>query len=290
MAVRKLISAFLNVFKVQGKLRDLIMWPIASRLLARTYQERMHLKSGHEITADMSDSVGRTLLFYGEQVTYPWEPVTTQFVEERIRDAQVTIMGGAHIGYTLLSMAMAKKAGAKIYAFEPVQYLYDLARVNSAYEDVTLEHMAIGDTTGTVLINVDGVRSSIIKDAKLEGKPQEEVRITTLDDYCQKKFITNVDLIFLDVEGFELNVLQGAAHIFNQTKKPVIIFELLTRGEPALQSPIVQFLTGRGYECKVIDDEYTHPGSGDRSGSLIPLNDYVFPEGVRYINIYAKPR
>ncbi|BAQ64275.1 FkbM family methyltransferase [Geminocystis sp. NIES-3709] len=44
-----------------------------------------------------------------------------------------------------------------------------------------------------------------------------EIETTTLDDFCQEKNIQNIDFLYLDIQGAELNVLQGAKNILSRS-------------------------------------------------------------------------
>ena len=41
---------------------------------------------------------------------------------------------------------------------------------------------------------------------------------TSLDSYCRTKSINNIDILKLDVQGYELNILSGARSILNNVE------------------------------------------------------------------------
>lgn len=73
---------------------------------------------------------------------------------------------------------------------------------------------------------------------------------TTLDKLCEEKRVTRVDVIKIDVDGFELEVLKGAKDVLRRWS-PVLVMEwatgsLLSRGcEP---SDLSDYLAAQGYE------------------------------------------
>ncbi len=48
----------------------------------------------------------------------------------------------------------------------------------------------------------------------MEMKLREEVRLSTIDEYCSSRGIEYIDLLKIDVEGHELDVLHGAGRMF----------------------------------------------------------------------------
>ena len=53
----------------------------------------------------------------------------------------------------------------------------------------------------------------------------ERVSIDTVDHYCEKKNIDFIDLLKIDVEGHELDVLDGAVNIFRSKSVGKVSFE-----------------------------------------------------------------
>ena len=49
--------------------------------------------------------------------------------------------------------------------------------------------------------------------------------MTTLDGYCKAKNITEIDLVKIDTEGFELEVFEGAINTFAKIKPKFIQIE-----------------------------------------------------------------
>ena len=54
---------------------------------------------------------------------------------------------------------------------------------------------------------------------------QEEVNTSTLDDFCLKNKIENIDLLKIDTEGHEKEVLQGASSLLLNKKIKYILIE-----------------------------------------------------------------
>lgn len=288
--IRKSIAWSLNYFGISGRLKDLLMWPIATRLLGTSYTEHIPLKDGGMCLADMSDIVGRTILFYGEYVPCVWESGTIAFMKRRLMGAKTVFMAGAHLGFTFIHGASVMPADGRIYAFEPVKYLFDLAVENakSLNGKVVLERKALGADSRSMDIHVDGVRSSLVENWKLQGKPTERIDVVSLDDYASAHGVQAADMIFLDVEGFELQALQGCAkRLLVSEKKPEIIFEIIIRnGE--LSREVCDFLRGFGYKFFVIEDDYALKQMTKPVAPKLEVFETYRPDkGQRYVNVFA---
>src|SRR4029077_1451816 len=77
-----------------------------------------------------------------------------------------------------------------------------------------------------------------------------EVEMTTLELAVQWK----VDLIKIDVEGYELNVLKGAGNLINkcQPKMVIEINEEALRRQNAAKEDVFEWLSEHGYKWKVL--------------------------------------
>jgi hypothetical protein len=53
----------------------------------------------------------------------------------------------------------------------------------------------------------------------------EEIKMTTLDYFVESNHINKIDLVKIDVEGFEMNVLRGMTRIL-KTLKPDLLIEI----------------------------------------------------------------
>jgi FkbM family methyltransferase len=121
---------------------------------------------------------------------------------------------GAHVG--LWSVILAKYF-QMVHAFEPVPQLRECWGLNTEHcNNVMVQPVALGDHTGTVhmkyvLGNTGNSRIDV------EGV---QVPMVTLDSLEPM----GVDLIKIDVEGFEYNVLCGAEKTIRE-QKPVVLIE-----------------------------------------------------------------
>jgi FkbM family methyltransferase len=113
---------------------------------------------------------------------------------------------GAYWG--LFSLVFASRPGAVAYAVEPSPAALEKLRYHSTANpglDIRVEPVALGAETGELQVAIDGVghavRSSI---------PSLSVPIETLDSFLANNN-ARPDALKIDVEGMELDVLNGAS-------------------------------------------------------------------------------
>jgi hypothetical protein len=57
------------------------------------------------------------------------------------------------------------------------------------------------------------------------------VKVLTLDSFCEQRSIEKIDLLKVDVEGFEIEVFKGAKRMLENKNIQIIAFEISTRTE-----------------------------------------------------------
>lgn len=135
---------------------------------------------------------------------------------------------GAHIGtYSILLSKHCKT----IHAFEPQRGIFDCLTigicVNNTF-NVETYNLALGSTANTMTlhhVSADGASSSVRPEISMHmGLPiidTESVPVKTLDSYHLK----NVDLLKIDVKGYELEVIKGASMTLVDNDFPPFIFK-----------------------------------------------------------------
>jgi hypothetical protein len=95
-------------------------------------------------------------------------------------------------------------------------------------------------------------------------KSTEEVPVYALDDFVPEHINCPVDLLKLDVQGYELMVLQGAARLLGRAAFPLIYLEICYvpqyRGQTSLPD-MYSLLYGYGYRLVS-----TYPSEFDARG------------------------
>jgi len=139
---------------------------------------------------------------------------------------------GSYTGvYALVAAKSNRKL--KVSAFEPNPDLFSALEKNlklNRIRNVKSEQMALDDQPGEAYLYLNhDIQTSIgsLIQSSTAGK-KVLVRKTTLDSYCENYSINSVDLIKIDVEGYETNVLQGGSSIIKKSS-PIILMESLNQ-------------------------------------------------------------
>jgi FkbM family methyltransferase len=121
---------------------------------------------------------------------------------------------------------------AQIHAFEPqpalVRRIREMAALNQIENRIVINETAISNTCGqqTLYENNNPVSASLLQDkaAKRAVRRQISVPVTTLDEYSKRGGIEKIDVLKLDIEGAEIQALQGASEVLKTVKLVFIEF------------------------------------------------------------------
>lgn len=141
-------------------------------------------------------------------------------IKEELPSSFTYVDIGSNIGTTI--WLFADKA-SRVLAFEPIPHLYNTIESSirqNGTKNVLLRKKAIGERSGTIFMHNNDNSSVLTIGA---GQEAIEAIVSTLDD--EMKAETRIDLIKIDVEGFELEVLNGAKASIDKFR-PKILLEL----------------------------------------------------------------
>jgi FkbM family methyltransferase len=153
---------------------------------------------------------------------------------------------GANIGNH--SLYWAKKRNArKVYAFEPVRETYKIFKkniqLNHAEEIIAAHNVAISDCRENLCIKSFSAEN--IGGTSLQKSALGDIQAIDLDHFQFPE--KNIDLIKIDVEGFECNALKGATTFFKNYLPKFVFIEALTHRNRRF---VRRFLCPLGYTLR----------------------------------------
>lgn len=160
---------------------------------------------------------------------------------------------------------------AKIYAFEPVPELYSkLVNKTKSYSNIYPFSYALGDANKKVDFYVSAFnynqKEPSASSSLLEPKEhlqyadyvvfnqKIEVDMLTLDTWADLQNIDHVDMLWLDMQGYELNMLKACPHILSTVKVIYTEVEFVEAyKDQYLYQDVVSFLERLGFKLLAQD-------------------------------------
>lgn len=197
----------------------------------------------------------------------------------------VIVDGGANRG-NMTQKFLDQYAEPTIYAFEPIPHLAEeLKEKYASKENVHVFQQALGAENTTVSFNILNYQnsSSILTPGKWKQKYHgEKVDIAKTVEVQQVRLdqaisVGEIDILKLDLQGYELEALKGAGDLLGRIK--IIITEVefvpLYENQP-LFGDIDLFLRNAGFRLLNLYELYTHPDGQLTSGDAVYLNTRYF--------------
>ncbi len=152
------------------------------------------------------------------------DKISKSVLKEYLPKHPVIIDCGAHDGTD--SIELAKILGGEVHAFEPVADIYErLIKKTNANKNIHCYKLALSDQSGRQFFYVsegasDASSSLMEPQDHLKDHPDTtftkkiEVQTETLDRWALLNKINKVDMLWLDMQGFEMQMLQASNEIF----------------------------------------------------------------------------
>lgn len=220
-----------------------------------------HIVQGIKIRLDISEKTQRNIYF-----AKVYERDLTRFMLSRLRGQDTFIDVGANVGYfTVLAGGLV--GPGRVIACEPEEKNYISLRENvslNAYSNTTTLRTAVGGVDGVTTLHINplnrGGNSVLPFEAYHTGEHyfskeyiqqrygalSQTVPLISIDTLVRTHHITDIALIKIDVEGFELSVIEGMKETLQNGITKYILCELANKDS---RTKIISLLTQAGYEA-----------------------------------------
>lgn len=245
MSTMKLVS-------IKSGTREVIWSRIYSfaNWLALKFAKR-HTDNGYPQLATLSfDHIGLTINIEGLYERDDLELVV-KWLNENQYFKGVAVDVGANIGNHSIFFSKYYK---HVYAFEPNPLTFKILDINCNFcaNNVTPFQFGVSDKRGALpfeLPNNNNFGGARIVRYKKEEHKTIEIDVVSLDTFVPI-INENIGLIKVDVEGYELEVLNGAAELLRKNK-PIILFEQHSTDFTNGKSEVTKLLESIGYRFLV---------------------------------------
>ncbi|MEK8131743.1 FkbM family methyltransferase [Paenibacillus filicis] len=192
---------------------------------------------------DLNDHIQKNILYNHNFYELPM----LQDIQARLKPGSVVIDIGANLGNH--SVFFGTVCGSHVYSFEPQEETFNLLKsnieLNKLEESVIAYNIALGANQGKGHIMIEDELNKGL--ARVIHQENGSVQIESLDSILYEK-LDRVDLIKLDVEGMEMDVLQGAHEILEKFK-PLLYIEAATEEE---FNTLSSYLSAYNYEPRAV--------------------------------------
>lgn len=179
-----------------------------------------------------------------------YEQATTEFIQEYLNKGATFVDAGANIGY--LSLVAASVVGEKgnVYAFEPVKSTFDLLQRNAElnqFTQIKCKQFGLGSQSEEVVIYSENQNRGGASIVNRRSEQKETIQICPLDAILSEE---KVDLLKIDVEGYEFEVLKGAEEIIRKDHPAIILEYSQQRNNAGANNEMIDWLSNvyEGYE------------------------------------------
>jgi FkbM family methyltransferase len=246
-----------------------------------------YIRSAQNIIVEGSDDAQYLLPNLKDNISFDifvngiYEKDTINLLDRMLPPGGYYLDLGANIGAILVPLAR-RRPDIKIIAVEAAPWIFHYLK-----ENVALNNLKNVKLVNKALFDKDGVELDFFSPQDKFGKgslspvfSREAVKVTTtkVDSLIREYNFPQVDVVKVDVEGFEYFVFKGCETMLNSKHSPKIVFEFVDWAEEqamGLQAGAAQqFLIDSGYELYNIE----------KTGSFVKM-DSILKKGGH--NLYA---
>lgn len=219
------------------------------------------LRYGIRMRLDITEYLQAHLYVFGD-----YELPTIRFLRSVLRPGAVCLDIGAQMGYLTLAMATAANKTTIVHSFEPESTNAARFRENVQLNDltnVTLHQTAVSTVDGALKLYLSndrnaGTHSTVFIESNVSTE-YVEIPAIRLETFASSHSLPSIDIIKIDVEGAEIDVINGAIGVLQQ-HKPIVITELSDHLQQARGQTCTEFkelMQTYGYKPYSINDNGT---------------------------------
>jgi len=207
--------------------------------------------------------------------------VERQLLRKILFPGAVAVDAGANIGIYSQFLARCVGPAGAVHSFEPSPE--NFMRLRSATRKLPNIHVyqaAVGERNGKTMLYLSDNLNVDHRAYPTEGDARRalQIEMMALDDYFKPG--QRVDLIKIDIQGYELHALQGAKRILKENPEIELLLEFWPYGlkqAGAKWGALIEMLQGLGMDIMLV-----------RADGLIPFDARAVRSDIGwYVNLFA---
>jgi FkbM family methyltransferase len=209
---------------------------------------------------------------------YGFREESTDLLVSLCKPGNVIFDVGSNIGVILLRMGTQVGPMGEVFGFEPHPDLFQKCAHNlnlNKTTNITLSRIALGEKTKSACMKVcdphNQGKNRIL--GSMSDATGPTINIMTMDEFVLDHGVSHIDLIKIDVEGYEYKVLMGAQETLKASSPDLFIevdeSNLGEQGHTA--KDLLEFLEGLGYSAIEVISKRPVTSSTDFTGCHIDI-------------------
>jgi FkbM family methyltransferase len=204
---------------------------------------------GIKLLLHPNDWIEYLLLKEGE-----YEPLTLNFIEKNLKKGQTSLFAGVNFGLHLIVASRCSADTGCVIGVEPqpkaLYRAYSNIILNDLFPNIRLVSSALGEQA--TLMPMDNAPTHNSGSASMVHSHSHfpfYVHIASVAEILEKLAIKKLDLMLLDVEGFELEVMKGISDALKPSILIVEVNPLVLEPLGIQQQCLYDRLSSMGYSC-----------------------------------------
>jgi FkbM family methyltransferase len=143
-----------------------------------------------------------------------------------INKGDIVIDAGAFYGDSAFYFDSAVSPDGLVYAFEPNKQIAQVLKdniISNNRKNIVVVESGLSDKSSKATMSEDEASSFITDCDTIDNSNNFLVDLTTIDNFAEKTQLKKIDFIKMDIEGYELNAINGAMHSIKKYKPKLAI-------------------------------------------------------------------
>lgn len=170
-----------------------------------------------------------------------------------LEKGQTIVEAGAFIGFYVLRAAELVGETGKVIAIEAVPENFEIMKRNveaNHLKNVILVNKAVWNTSTKIKFYREGKQIGSITQEVVATDNFIEVQAETIDSILKENNIDKIDFIRIQLNGVELEALEGMTHTLSQRPK-VLVAGIYTKNGVPVQKLLQDYLDKKGFKTEI---------------------------------------